>query len=61
MVPARSLSGTITILMAMTNFVSTLRPVLRCSAIQSELAKLGYYRGAIDGVDGDETYLSETY
>jgi hypothetical protein len=61
MVPARSLSGTITILMAMTNFVSTLCPVLRCSAIQSELAKLGYYRGAIDGVDGDETYLSETY
>jgi hypothetical protein len=25
------------------------------SAVQSELAKLGYYRGAIDGVVGDET------
>ena len=25
------------------------------SAVQSELAKLGYYRGAIDGVEGDET------
>ena len=25
------------------------------SAVQSELAKLGYYRGAVDGVDGDET------
>ena len=25
------------------------------SAVQSALAKLGYYRGAIDGVDGDET------
>jgi hypothetical protein len=25
------------------------------SAVQSKLAKLGYYRGAIDGVDGDET------
>ena len=25
------------------------------SAVQSQLAKLGYYRGAIDGVEGDET------
>ncbi|PYL43255.1 MAG: hypothetical protein DMF42_04525 [Verrucomicrobia bacterium] len=25
------------------------------SAVQSELAQLGYYRGAIDGVEGDET------
>ena len=25
------------------------------SAVQSGLAKLGYYRGAIDGVEGDET------
>jgi hypothetical protein len=25
------------------------------SAVQSQLAKLGYYRGAIDGVVGDET------
>jgi hypothetical protein len=25
------------------------------SAVQSELAKLGYYRGTIDGVEGDET------
>jgi N-acetylmuramoyl-L-alanine amidase len=25
------------------------------SEVQSELAKLGYYRGAIDGVVGDET------
>jgi hypothetical protein len=25
------------------------------SAVQSRLAKLGYYRGAIDGVEGDET------
>src|SRR6266446_3717947 len=25
------------------------------SAVQSELAKRGYYRGAIDGVEGDET------
>jgi len=25
------------------------------SAVQSKLAKLGYYRGAIDGVEGDET------
>jgi hypothetical protein len=25
------------------------------SAVQSELAKLGYYRGAIDGMEGDET------
>jgi len=25
------------------------------SAVQSELAKLGYYSGAIDGVEGDET------
>ena len=25
------------------------------SAVQSELAKLGYYRGAVDGVEGDET------
>jgi hypothetical protein len=25
------------------------------SAVQSKLAKLGYYHGAIDGVDGDET------
>jgi hypothetical protein len=33
MVPARSLSGTITISMAMTNFVSTLCLVLLCSAI----------------------------
>ena len=24
-------------------------------AVQSELAKLGYYRGAVDGVEGDET------
>jgi len=28
------------------------------SAVQSKLAKLGYYRGAIDGVVGDETQLS---
>jgi len=25
------------------------------SAVQSQLAKLGYYRGAVDGVEGDET------
>ncbi len=25
------------------------------SAVQSELAKLGYYQGQIDGVEGDET------
>jgi Putative peptidoglycan binding domain len=25
------------------------------SAVQSKLAKLGYYRGAVDGVEGDET------
>jgi len=25
------------------------------SAVQSELAKLGYYHGAVDGVEGDET------
>jgi hypothetical protein len=25
------------------------------SAVQSELARLGYYRGAVDGVSGDET------
>jgi hypothetical protein len=25
------------------------------SAVQSGLAKLGYYRGAVDGVEGDET------
>jgi len=24
-------------------------------AVQSELARLGYYRGAIDGVEGDQT------
>jgi peptidoglycan hydrolase-like protein with peptidoglycan-binding domain len=25
------------------------------SAVQSELAKLGYYHGAVDGIVGDET------
>ena len=25
------------------------------SAVQSQLAKLGYYRGTVDGVEGDET------
>src|SRR5207247_7845280 len=28
------------------------------SAVQSQLAKLGYYRGAIDGVEGDETQVA---
>ena len=31
------------------------RPDATISAVQSELAKLGYYRGAVDGVVGDET------
>lgn len=40
-----------------TGFTGSQQPVANAtvSAVQSELAQLGYYHGAIDGVEGDET------
>jgi len=57
MVPARSLSGTITISMAMTNFVSTLCLVLLCSTIFLDSSTLAAARES--GLDGIY-FLDET-